>query len=82
MIPKVEKVWPEFRPAEAEVVHLPESCPVCASPVVMPEGEALARCSGGLYCAVQRIEFICHFVSRKGWISSWHCRNLITSRFT
>ncbi|HCD61207.1 MAG TPA: DNA ligase, partial [Acinetobacter nosocomialis] len=65
VIPKVEKVWPEFRPAEAEVVHLPESCPVCASPVVMPEGEALARCSGGLYCAAQRIEAICHFVSRK-----------------
>ncbi|EMB9888959.1 NAD-dependent DNA ligase LigA [Acinetobacter baumannii] len=65
VIPKVEKVWPKFRPAEAEVVHLPESCPVCASPVVMPEGEALARCSGGLYCAAQRIEAIRHFVSRK-----------------
>lgn len=65
VIPKIEKVWPEFRPAEAEVVHLPESCPVCASPVVMPEGEALARCSGGLYCAAQRIEAIRHFVSRK-----------------
>ncbi|EHU3335444.1 NAD-dependent DNA ligase LigA [Acinetobacter baumannii] len=65
VIPKVEKVWLEFRPAEAEVVHLPESCPVCASPVVMPEGEALARCSGGLYCAAQRIEAIRHFVSRK-----------------
>ncbi|HGW3827013.1 NAD-dependent DNA ligase LigA [Acinetobacter baumannii] len=65
VIPKVEKVWPEFRPAEAEVVHLPESCPVCASPVVMPEGEALARCSGGLYCAAQHIEAIRHFVSRK-----------------
>ncbi|EHU3342996.1 NAD-dependent DNA ligase LigA [Acinetobacter baumannii] len=65
VIPKVEKVWPEFRPAEAEVVHLPESCPVCASPVVMPECEALARCSGGLYCAAQRIEAIRHFVSRK-----------------
>ena len=65
VIPKVEKVWPEFRPVDAEIVHLPESCPVCASPVVMPEGEALARCSGGLYCAAQRIEAIRHFVSRK-----------------
>lgn len=65
MIPKVEKVWPEFRPDEAAEVHLPENCPVCDSPVVMPEGEALARCSGGLYCAAQRIEAIRHFVSRK-----------------
>ncbi|MCH7328593.1 NAD-dependent DNA ligase LigA [Acinetobacter modestus] len=65
VIPKVEKVWTEFRPADAEMVHLPTNCPVCDSPVVMPEGEALARCSGGLYCAAQRIEAIRHFVSRK-----------------
>ena len=65
VIPKVEKVWVEFRPADAEIIHLPTNCPVCESPVVMPEGEALARCSGGLYCAAQRIEAIRHFVSRK-----------------
>jgi DNA ligase (NAD+) len=58
-------VWPEFRPENAVEIHLPEHCPVCSSPVVMPEGEALARCSGGLYCAAQRIEAIRHFVSRK-----------------
>ncbi|OTG85899.1 DNA ligase (NAD(+)) LigA [Acinetobacter sp. ANC 4558] len=65
VIPKVEKVWPEFRPVDAVIIQLPENCPVCSSPVVMPEGEALARCSGGLYCAAQRIEAIRHFVSRK-----------------
>jgi DNA ligase (NAD+) len=65
VIPKVEKVWPEFRPVNTVEIHLPEHCPVCSSPVVMPEGEALARCSGGLYCAAQRIEAIRHFVSRK-----------------
>lgn len=65
VIPKVEKVWPEFRLVDAQEVTLPAQCPVCASPVVMPEGEALARCSGGLYCAAQRIEAIRHFVSRK-----------------
>ena len=65
VIPKVDKVWPEFRPVDAQQVILPTQCPVCASPVVMPEGEALARCSGGLYCAAQRIEAIRHFVSRK-----------------
>lgn len=65
VIPKVEKVWPEFRPETAQMVELPNCCPVCESPVVMPEGEALARCSGGLYCSAQRIEAIRHFVSRK-----------------
>ena len=65
VIPKVERVWQEFRPEHAIEVTLPKDCPICASPVVMPEGEALARCSGGLYCAAQRIEAIRHFVSRK-----------------
>lgn len=65
VIPKVEKVWTEFRPEQTQIVQLPESCPICTSAVVMPEGEALARCSGGLYCSAQRIEAIRHFVSRK-----------------
>lgn len=65
VIPKVEKVWHDLRVEDLQETILPESCPVCASPVVMPEGEALARCSGGLYCAAQRIEAIRHFVSRK-----------------
>ncbi|MEB3767500.1 NAD-dependent DNA ligase LigA [Acinetobacter sp. MD2] len=65
VIPKVERVWAAVRPDDAIRVFLPTHCPVCDSPVVMPEGEALARCSGGLYCAAQRIEAIRHFVSRK-----------------
>ncbi|MBF7695657.1 NAD-dependent DNA ligase LigA [Acinetobacter rathckeae] len=65
VIPKVERVWHDLRVDSLEIVHLPEQCPVCDSPVVMPEGEALARCSGGLFCAAQRIEAIRHFVSRK-----------------
>lgn len=65
VIPKVEKVWLEFRPSDSQVIDLPKQCPICQSPVVMPEGEALARCSGGLYCSAQRIEAIRHFVSRK-----------------
>lgn len=65
VIPKIEKVWLEFRPENTMEVNLPTECPICSSPVVMPEGEALARCTGGLYCSAQRIEAIRHFVSRK-----------------
>ncbi|MFT4021619.1 MAG: NAD-dependent DNA ligase LigA [Acinetobacter sp.] len=67
VIPKVEKVWTDLRKPDCQYheIQLPEQCPICDSPVVMPEGEALARCSGGLYCAAQRIEAIRHFVSRK-----------------
>jgi len=40
-------------------------CPVCESAIEQIEGEAIARCTGGLYCQAQRSEAIKHFASRK-----------------
>lgn len=65
VVPKLERVWHEYRPVNTESVQLPTNCPECDSPVIMLEGEALARCTGGLFCSAQRIEAIRHFVSRK-----------------
>lgn len=65
VIPKTERVWLEFRPHDAKTIELPTHCPVCNSLVELPEGEALARCTGGLICSAQRIEAVRHFVSRK-----------------
>lgn len=65
VIPKIERVWLEFRPHDAKTIELPTHCPVCNSLVELPEGEALARCTGGLICSAQRIEAVRHFVSRK-----------------
>ena len=65
VIPQVVKVVPEKRPAEAPMVEMPEHCPVCGSDIVQIEGEAVARCSGGLYCPAQRKEAIRHYASRK-----------------
>lgn len=65
VVPKVERVWPELRPSDAIQIMLPTHCPVCESKVELPEGEAHARCTGGLICSAQRIEAIRHFVSRK-----------------
>ncbi|MGE0371695.1 MAG: NAD-dependent DNA ligase LigA [Gammaproteobacteria bacterium] len=44
---------------------VPERCPVCGSAVVRPEGEVVARCSGGLYCPAQRKQAIHHFSARR-----------------
>jgi DNA ligase (NAD+) len=45
--------------------ELPKACPVCGSHVVREEGEAVARCSGGLFCSAQRKEAIRHFAGRR-----------------
>ncbi|MEC7814778.1 MAG: NAD-dependent DNA ligase LigA [Pseudomonadota bacterium] len=65
VIPQVVKVVADKRPENALEVHLPEHCPVCGSDVIQIEGEAVARCSGGLYCPAQRKEAIRHYASRK-----------------
>jgi DNA ligase (NAD+) len=65
VIPEIVKVILERRPDGAVPVKLPRKCPVCGSEVVRDEGEAVARCSGGLFCAAQRKESLRHFASRR-----------------
>lgn len=65
VIPRVVRSLPERRPADARKVALPSCCPVCGSHVVKPEGEAVARCTGGLYCGAQLKEAIKHFAGRR-----------------
>ncbi len=64
VIPELVRVLPERRPQGAQPVQRPERCPVCGSQVLKPEGEAVARCTGGFSCAAQRQEAIRHFASR------------------
>lgn len=65
VIPQVVRVLPERRPADAREIVFPERCPVCDSEIERVEGEVVARCSGGLYCAAQRKEALKHFASRR-----------------
>ncbi|HKK14933.1 MAG TPA: NAD-dependent DNA ligase LigA [Gammaproteobacteria bacterium] len=65
VIPEVVSVVKSRRPRNARKVHFPDRCPVCGSDVIRPEGEAAARCTGGLGCAAQRKEGIKHFASRR-----------------
>ncbi|MYN41195.1 NAD-dependent DNA ligase LigA [Duganella sp. FT109W] len=66
VIPEVLAVVLERRPTPEPAQYvLPKTCPVCGSHVVREEGEAIARCSGGLFCSAQRKEAIRHFAGRR-----------------
>jgi DNA ligase (NAD+) len=65
VIPEVVRVITDSRPRNARRVGLPERCPACGSHVTRAEGEAVARCSGGLVCSAQRREALLHFASRR-----------------
>ncbi|SNV35872.1 DNA ligase [Legionella spiritensis] len=65
VIPEVVSVVLEKRPEQITNIELPETCPVCGAEVVREEGEAVARCTGGLFCAAQLKRGIWHFASRK-----------------
>ncbi len=65
VIPEVVRVLIEKRPADTKVFKLPRKCPVCHSEVERLEGEAVARCTAGLFCPAQRKQAILHFASRR-----------------
>ncbi|ACQ92260.1 DNA ligase, NAD-dependent [Tolumonas auensis DSM 9187] len=65
VIPQIVNVVLDRRDASCRDIDFPERCPVCDSQVERLPGEAVARCSGGLYCAAQRKEALKHFVSRR-----------------
>ncbi|MFH1872304.1 MAG: NAD-dependent DNA ligase LigA [Pseudomonadota bacterium] len=71
VIPEVVAVVLDKRPMKAggEPLHaafeLPKTCPVCGSALERPENEAIARCSGGLFCPAQRKQALLHFAGRR-----------------
>ena len=65
VIPEVARIVPAKRPADAKLIVMPSKCPVCDSDVLQIEGEAVSRCTGGLFCPAQQKQAIKHFASRK-----------------
>jgi DNA ligase (NAD+) len=59
-VARVEKKGPRLDPFE-----MPSKCPVCGSAVARAEDEAVARCTGGLFCAAQRKQSLLHFAGRR-----------------
>lgn len=67
VIPQVVSVITEKRPDDARAIAFPEHCPICGSAIEKLEDEAVARCTGGLYCGAQLKESMKHFASRKAF---------------
>jgi DNA ligase (NAD+) len=65
VIPQIVSVVLDKREQNVVDIVFPDTCPVCDSAVAKPEGEAVLRCTAGLFCAAQRKEAIKHFASRK-----------------
>ncbi|HKB83063.1 MAG TPA: NAD-dependent DNA ligase LigA [Burkholderiales bacterium] len=65
VIPEVASVVRERRPADAREFVMPDKCPVCGSRVERLEGEAVTRCTAGLFCAAQRKQALLHFAGRR-----------------
>jgi DNA ligase (NAD+) len=65
VIPEVVNVVIARRPANARQFTMPTACPECGSHIIRLEDEAVARCTGGLFCPAQRKQAISHFASRR-----------------
>lgn len=65
VIPEVVSVVVEKRPEHAHPFRMPTLCPVCGSHIIKQEDEAVARCTGGLFCPAQRKQALLHFASRR-----------------
>ena len=65
VIPEVAAVIHSLRPADAREFIMPVACPECGSAIVRLEGEAVARCTGGLICPAQRKQALLHFAQRR-----------------
>jgi len=65
VIPEVVRTIVDKRPSGAREFVMPARCPECGSAIVRLEGEAVARCEGGLVCPAQRKQALLHFASRR-----------------
>lgn len=65
VIPEVVGPVLDQRSGDAREFRMVTHCPVCGSAIERPEDEAIARCTGGLFCAAQRKQTLRHAVGRR-----------------
>ncbi len=66
VIPEVVGPVPSARTGEETIWQMPADCPFCGNPIVRPEGEKDARCTGGFECPSRLREWLAHFAGRGG----------------
>ena len=66
VIPEVVGPVVSSRTGDEVVWRMPDNCPFCGNPIVLPDGEKVARCTGGLECPSRLREWLAHFVGRSG----------------
>jgi DNA ligase (NAD+) len=66
VIPEVVAPVRSRRPRGARIWRMPERCPFCGNPIVLPESEAKHRCTGGYGCPSRLREYLYHFAGRSG----------------
>lgn len=64
VIPYIVKSLAELRSGEERPVDFPKNCPVCQSPLVKPEGEAIWRCENTAECEAQVLQRMIHHTSK------------------
>ena len=81
VIPEIVQVVLDLRPDGTVPFRLPENCPLCNTPLVRPDGEAVTRCPNARGCPGQVAQRVIHFVSRRamdiGWLGERHVQQLI-----
>ncbi len=66
VIPEVVGPVVSLRTGEEKKWRMPKKCPFSGHPIVRVEGEAVARCSGGMDCPARLREYLFHFAGRGG----------------
>jgi DNA ligase (NAD+) len=66
VIPEVVGPVVSARTGKERRWQMPARCPFCGNPIVRPEGEAVARCTGGFDCPSRVREWLFHFAGRGG----------------
>jgi len=66
VIPEIVGPVLSKRTGKPRIWRMPTQCPFCSNPIITPDGEARAKCTGGFECPSRLREWLFYFASRGG----------------